>query len=88
MATAAEEDNPVNLWPYVLQLSLVYIIAAVVVGTIQHVVDMEPNIAIGMVSCSRLPLCRYESSCLIITGRLSGASSFALRFLRSSPSLL
>ena len=48
MATAAEEDNPVNLWPYVLQLSLVYIIATVVVGAIQYVIDMEPNIAIGI----------------------------------------
>jgi len=48
MATAAEEDNPVNLWPYVLQLSLVYISATVVLGAIQYVVDMEPNIAIGI----------------------------------------
>ena len=48
MATAAKDDNPVNLWPYVLQLSLVYIIATVVVGAIQYVIDMEPNIAIGI----------------------------------------
>jgi len=48
MATAAAEDNPVNLWPYVLQLSLVYISATVVLGAIQYVVDMEPNIAIGI----------------------------------------
>jgi len=48
MAIAAEKDNPVNLWPYVLQLSLVYIIATIVVGAIQYVVDLEPNIAIGI----------------------------------------
>jgi small-conductance mechanosensitive channel len=48
IATAAEEDNPVNLWPYVLQLSLFYIIATVIVGAIQYVVHMEPNIAIGI----------------------------------------
>ncbi len=48
MATAAEDENPVNLWPYVLQVSLVYIVATVVVGAIQYVVDLEPNIAIGI----------------------------------------
>ena len=48
MATAAEDEKPVNLWPYVVQLNLVYIVATVVVGAIQYVVDLEPNIAIGI----------------------------------------
>lgn len=48
MAIAVEDENPVNLWPYVLRVSLVYIVATVVMGAFQYLVDLEPNIAIGI----------------------------------------
>ncbi len=88
MAIAAEDENPVNLWPYVLQVSLVYIVATVVVGAIQYLVNLEPNIAIGigiLLASSVMPV---RNLSLIITGLSSGASSFALHSLRLSPSLL
>ena len=40
MAFAGEGENPVNLWPYVLQVQLVYIVATVFVAAIQYVYDL------------------------------------------------
>jgi len=63
MATAAEDEKPVNLWPYVVQLNLVYIVATVVVGAIQYVVDLEPNIAIGigiLLASAVMPVRKFE----------------------------
>jgi len=49
MAIAAEDETQVNLWPYVAQFGVVYFVVTVVLGAIQYVVDLEPNIGIGII---------------------------------------
>ncbi|MGI9403026.1 MAG: ABZJ_00895 family protein [Hyphomicrobium sp.] len=62
MAIAAEDERQANLWPYVLQFGVLYIVASVVVTAIEYAFDLDTyagaNIGI-MIASAIVPVRRF-----------------------------